>query len=151
MDEEKLQIYMQRWEDVFQSMIRRLHKELAKNLVEGITGSQVFVMKKIYDRGRSTVSDVAEDLCVSLSAITSLVDKLCKVGYVKRQRDENDRRLVWLELTPNGNDILGTCLRSRRQVVEGYLCQLPDGDMEKLLDIYEKLLKIMQAEDAVDK
>ncbi|ACV64819.1 transcriptional regulator, MarR family [Desulfofarcimen acetoxidans DSM 771] len=148
---DKLEIYMKRWEDVFQSIIRRLHNELGKNLVKGITGSQVFVMKKIHERGRSTVSEVAEDLCVSLSAVTSLVDKLCKFDYVNRQRDDNDRRLVWLELTPKGNDILGTCLSARRQVVQRYLRQLPEEDIEKLLDIYEKLLKIMQAEDAGDK
>ena len=151
MDNEKLNIYIRRLEDVFQVFLRRLHHELGKQMVNGITGSQFFVMKKIYDRGRSTVSDVAEDLCVSLSAITSLVDKLNKVGLVARQRDEGDRRLVWLELTSEGNEILNRCLTSRRQVIGRYLEQLPDEDMEQLLSIYERLLGIIQAEDARDK
>ena len=151
MNKKTLHMYMQRWEDVFQLFLRKIHHELANNLVDGITGSQFFVMKKIHERGRCTVSEVAEGLCVSLSAITSMVDKLCKASLAERQRDENDRRLVWLELTPKGKDILGTCQSSRRQVVERYLSQLPEGDIEKLLDIYERLLKIMQAEDAGEK
>ena len=151
MDNEKLNTYIRRLEDVFQGFLRRLHHELGKNKVDGITGSQFFVMKKIHYRGRSTVTDVAEDLGVSLSAITSLVDKLCKVGLVLRQRDENDRRLVWLELTSEGNEILNRCLASRRQVVGRYLEQLPDEDLEQLLRIYERLLGIIQAEDAGEK
>ncbi|MHB1044096.1 MAG: MarR family winged helix-turn-helix transcriptional regulator, partial [Eubacteriales bacterium] len=102
MEREKLTRYLNRLEEVFQHMIRRLHAELAQSMVKGVTGSQFFVLKKIGDRGKLTVSEVAEDTGVSLSAITVLVDRLFKAGLVNRTRDDRDRRLVWLELTDEG-------------------------------------------------
>lgn len=147
MKEEKLALYLDRLEEVFQHLIRRLHSELAQNMVRGITGSQFVVLKKIGDKGRLTVSEVAEDLCVSLSAITALVDRLYKAGFVVRNRDEKDRRLVWLELTQEGYEILALCQQSRKKIVEKYFGQLPEKDIESLVVIYEKLLAIMKREE----
>ncbi len=39
-------------------------------------------------------------------SITSLVDSLCKKGYVTRERSEKDRRVVFLVLTQVGKDLI---------------------------------------------
>ena len=139
--------YFARLEEVFVEMVRRLHSELAEQMVSGITGSQFFVLKKINSKGRLTVSEVADELGVSLSAITALVDRLVKAGLALRSRDEQDRRLVWLEATDKGKDILGKCIESRRKVAAKYFGKLSESDIEKLIEIYEKLLSIMRAEE----
>lgn len=139
--------YFARLEEVFMEMARRLHSELADQMVSGITGSQFFVLKKIENKGRLTVSEVAEELGVSLSAITALVDRLVKAGLAVRSRDEQDRRLVWLEATDKGKGILEKCIESRRKVAAKYFGKLSESDMEKLIEIYEKVLTIMRAEE----
>lgn len=139
--------YFARLEEVFVEMVRRLHNELAEQMVSGITGSQFFVLKKINSKGRLTVSEVADELGVSLSAITALVDRLVKAGMALRTRDEQDRRLVWLEATDKGKDILGKCTESRRKVAMKYFGKLSESDLEKLVEIYEKVLLIMRAEE----
>ncbi|MHB8986607.1 MAG: MarR family winged helix-turn-helix transcriptional regulator [Eubacteriales bacterium] len=148
MEREKLTRYLNRLEEVFQHMIRRLHAELAQSMVKGVTGSQFFVLKKIGDRGKLTVSEVAEDTGVSLSAITVLVDRLFKAGLVNRTRDDRDRRLVWLELTDEGEEILQMCRESRNRIIGRYFSQLPEGDIEKLIEIYERLMVIIQKDES---
>lgn len=147
MEHSNIDKYFARLEEVFLEMVRRLHGELADQMVSGITGSQFFVLKKIGFKGRLTVSEVADELGVSLSAITALVDRLVKAGFVIRSRDEQDRRLVWLEATDKGKDILGKCMEGRRKVAMKYFGQLPEEDIEKLVEIYEKILSIMKAEE----
>jgi len=147
MGESVLDKYFARLEEVFLEITRRLHSELAEQMVSGITGSQFFVLKKISEKGRMTVTEVAERLAVSLSAITALVDRLVKNGLVVRSRDEQDRRLVWLEPTDKGREILGRCIESRKKVAAKYFGRLPGEDIEKLVEIYEKVLSIIRSEE----
>lgn len=147
MEDSSIDKYHTRLEAVFGEMVRRLHVELADQMVSGITGSQFFVLQAIESKGRLTVSEVAEKLEVSLSAITALVNRLVKAGLVVRSRDEQDRRLVWLAATDLGKDTLGTCIESRRNVTNKYFGQLTAADMEKLVEVYEKILTIMHAEE----
>ncbi|OPX92149.1 MAG: putative HTH-type transcriptional regulator YusO [Pelotomaculum sp. PtaB.Bin013] len=146
MDSEKLNLYLERLDEVFQHIARRLHAELAQNMVNGITMSQFVVLKKLNEKGRVTVSEVAEGLNVSLSAITALADRLHKAGLVDRCRDEQDRRLVWLTLTAEGENTVSTCRKARSKVVEKYLSKLPEEDVKHLVQIYEKVLALMRAE-----
>jgi DNA-binding MarR family transcriptional regulator len=126
---------------------RRIHTEFDAHMVSGITGSQFFVLQKINAKGRLTVSEVADKLSVSLSAITALVDRLVQAGLVVRSRDDKDRRLVWLEATDKGKEILTRCIEGRRQVAAKYFGQLSDEDLRKLLEIYEKVLATLKPED----
>lgn len=147
MEEQHIDKYLSRIDEFFTELVRGLHAELACQMVSGITGSQFFVLKKINAKGRLTVSEVAEELGVSLSAITALVDRLVKSGLVVRSRDDQDRRLVWLEATTQGKDVLGKCESGRRKVAMKYFGKLPEEDIEKLIEIYEKLITLMRSEN----
>ncbi|MEW6274062.1 MAG: MarR family transcriptional regulator [Bacillota bacterium] len=138
---------LERLEEVALQLMRRMHAKMDVSMAYGITGSQFFVLKRIHEHGRMTVSAAAEEIGVSLSAITALVDRLVKAGLVTRSRDEDDRRLVWLEVTPQGEEVLKACQAGRKQIMEKYLGQLADDDLEQLVRIYEKLLRIMKEEE----
>ncbi len=135
-----------RLEGILMEIGRRMHAELDAHMVSGITGSQFFVLKTISAKGRLTVSEVAEALGVSLSAITALVDRLAPAGLVVRSRDEKDRRLVWLQVTDKGREVLASCVQGRRRVAIKYFGQLPEKDLENLLEVYEKILAMLKAE-----
>lgn len=139
--------YFTRLEGVLMELGRRLHVEFDAHMVSGITGSQFFVLQKINAKGRLTVSEVADKLSVSLSAITALVDRLVQAGLVVRSRDEQDRRLVWLEATDKGKETLSKCIDGRRQVAAKYFGMLTDDDLEKLLEIYQRVLITLKSDD----
>ncbi|WP_027717634.1 MarR family winged helix-turn-helix transcriptional regulator [Desulfovirgula thermocuniculi] len=146
-----LGVLLERLDAVFQQLFRRLHARLVRSLPEGLTGSQFFALKLIFMRGRMTVSEMAEEHGVSLSAVTAMVDRLHRLGYVERQRDEADRRVVWLSLTPEGEELVRSCLASRRAVLEHYLSRLPAQDVVALVGIFEKLLAIFAQEETEEK
>jgi DNA-binding MarR family transcriptional regulator len=50
----------------------------------------------IRSRTPMTSSQLAEETGLSTSAITGVVDRLEKGGYVRRKRDKDDRRLVFI-------------------------------------------------------
>ncbi len=139
--------YLDKLDEMMPYVVRRLHQELAQSLEEGITGNQFFVMKMINDRGQMTVSEVAEEFNVSLSAVTSLVDRLHKTGMVERRRSEDDRRVVWLELTERGRNIVGACLESRRRILRRYLDKLDEKELEFMIEVNEKIISMMRQEE----
>jgi DNA-binding MarR family transcriptional regulator len=148
MEQDKVHDYLSMLEDVFGELVRRLHMELGQHLIQGITASQFVVLNRIKKKGRMTVSEIADGIGVSLSAITAVSDRLHKAGMLQRRRDENDRRLVWLENTPEGDRVVETINAGRCKVVGKYFGQLPPEDFEKLIEIHEKLLVIMRREAA---
>ena len=50
----------------------------------------------IRNRMPMTASQLAEETGLSTGAITGVVDRLEKAGYVRRKRDQSDRRLVFI-------------------------------------------------------
>lgn len=130
-------------EGVFQEVARNISVRIFQNADQVLTHPQFFMLKRLESRP-ATVSEVAEYLGVSLSAITSMADRLVKTGYVSRSRSENDRRHVWLELTAAGRQALEESIKMRREVINGLLGRLPGEDLAVLHSIYSRLLGLIK-------
>ncbi len=52
--------------------------------------------------GRATHADLARRCMITPATLTGVVNTLVKAGYVRRERDEAYRRVVWLVLTEAG-------------------------------------------------
>jgi len=53
--------------------------------------------------GPMTAGQLAEESGLSTGAVTFLLDRLEEAGMVKRRRDTDDRRRVWVELVPSAH------------------------------------------------
>jgi DNA-binding MarR family transcriptional regulator len=53
--------------------------------------------------GRATHSDLANRCLIAPATLTGIVSTLEKAGYVRRERDTADRRVVWLVITESGS------------------------------------------------
>jgi DNA-binding MarR family transcriptional regulator len=54
--------------------------------------------------GRATHTELARRCFFTPATLTGVVDTLERAGYVRRERDESDRRVVWLVLTDEGRE-----------------------------------------------
>ena len=61
-----------------------------------------------------TISELSERLQVKHHTAVSLVDKLAEAHVVRREPGRNDRRLVFVNLTPTGEKILAKVARLHR-------------------------------------
>jgi len=122
---------------------QNISRRIFQNADQALTHPQFFMLKRL-ESGPATVSEAAEYLGVSLSAVTSMADRLVKTGYVARNRSESDRRHVWLELTVAGRKALEESVKMRREVIYGLLGRLPEEDLEALHSIYSRLLGLIK-------
>lgn len=59
-----------------------------------------------------TVTEVIEHLTGTEPDVARIMDRLEKIGYVTRVRDEQDRRRVLLSITPDGRHVVDTLGRA---------------------------------------
>jgi DNA-binding MarR family transcriptional regulator len=72
-----------------------------------LTNRQMALMLLVYlTPGPHTVRGLAHTLGVSKPVITRALNTLGSLGYLRRVRDENDRRNVFVAKTSNGQDFL---------------------------------------------
>ena len=84
---------------------RLLHMDLVQR-EHGTPLSHVQVLAMLQDVGTMSVSEISRRLGIAKPNITPLVDRLYESGYVDRQHDENDRRVVNIVLLPAGEEKL---------------------------------------------
>lgn len=130
-------------EEVHRQLLRRMMTAWSKFADSGVTASQGFILEKLETEGPLKVSQVAEALCFTSGAITTLADKLISADFVERQRSEEDRRVVYLAITPKGRDMLGKIRAHRNMIVETFFGGLSHEDAQDLIRIYKQILSGM--------
>ena len=106
---------------------------------EGLTITQWSALVSIWTGRANTSADLARDLAHDKGATTRLVDTLEQRGWVTRARATDDRRVVNLEPTPDGEAV---ALRCRDRVIDFWNATLKDWDraeVDTLIALMQKL------------
>ncbi|MCM3732943.1 MarR family transcriptional regulator [Fictibacillus nanhaiensis] len=144
MGNKDLKSYVERLERVHYIVSKRLHPEIA--IEKELTKTQFVLLKTLCVRNKWTVSKLADYMGVKPSAITVGADRLYKRGFVRRYRSELDRRIVYLEITDEGHEILREAENERVDSISNYLNHLSPEELGAFIDIYEKLAIGTQAD-----
>jgi DNA-binding MarR family transcriptional regulator len=89
---------------------------------------------------RLRMAEIADQVLLSRSGLTRLVDRLVQLGYVTRCAAENDGRGAYAELTDAGLEKFQAAQRTHREGVrEFYLDHLSTTDTVVLGDIFTRL------------
>lgn len=111
----------------------------------GITGPQLWVLKTIYQSGSLSLGELSKDMYLHPSTISGLVDRLEKKGVVLRDRNEEDRRVVKVQLTPKGNRVVK---RAPTPVQGKMIYGLRKLKKDDLILIYHSVLKLVEIMEA---
>jgi DNA-binding MarR family transcriptional regulator len=90
--------------------------------------------------GRARMGDLANELLLSRSGLTRLVDRLVRKGWVERAPCEDDARGLYAAITRSGRAKVKSARPSHLDGVrEGFLSKLSDSDLEALSRAWRKL------------
>jgi DNA-binding MarR family transcriptional regulator len=99
----------------------------------GMSSSDLECLDFLNIESRVTAGRLAELTGLTTGAITGMVDRLEKAGWVRRERDENDRRKVFIAIVPENIAKIGRFYEPLQQAVqrdwEGYT----DAELKLLL------------------
>ncbi len=85
----------------------------------GVTPQQYQAMLAIKTHPNATMAmkELAEQLLLTHHAAVQMVDRLAKAGLASREASTSDRRLVFLKLTPKGEELLDLLAQRHLEVV----------------------------------
>lgn len=107
--------------------------------VEGLRPPQAVFLIVLADRGPVTMSEMAKDAKVHPTVVTRFLDRLVRKGFVERQRDESDRRVVQVDLTAKGRKAADMLLKSYLDRVEAALKDASKKDRDTLLAMLARI------------
>jgi DNA-binding MarR family transcriptional regulator len=114
--------------------------------IEELTSRQIIVLLFIYENNCAKITDIADNFMVSLPTITGIVDRLVKKGYLMRERDERDRRLVYVFLNNKGKKFVMRFKATIKKRWYKVLSYLNRKEQEFYLKILKKLIKALNEE-----
>ncbi|MFJ5712971.1 MarR family winged helix-turn-helix transcriptional regulator [Neobacillus sp. NPDC093127] len=125
----------------------QVHKK-AESLIKGkigddLTNDQHYILRYISQSEECTSSELADAFEVNKSAITAIINRMADKGLIKRTRDENDRRVVYLTLTDEGNILYQNCQEKIQFLVESIITQFEESEIKNFINTYEKLAQIL--------
>ncbi|MGI6619900.1 MAG: MarR family winged helix-turn-helix transcriptional regulator [Bacillota bacterium] len=110
-----------------------------------ITTPQFLALVVLKDKPGITMGELCERLYLACSTATDLIDRMEKNGYLERNRDPDDRRVIRLSITEKGQNIIDQVINARRRYVDSILKQLTQEEIDQLERSLEKLDALMVA------
>lgn len=136
--------------------IEKRAKELQKNFEQIIYQFQTVAAETVKDTDKLTpkemnaivfvgkkegciMREISNFLNVADSTVTMLVDNLVKKKLVKRERSDEDRRIIKILLTDEGKAIYQDHLKAYQKLCRGMLLTLDEKEQDLYVDLMKKI------------
>ncbi len=113
----------------------------------GITGVQLMTLHFVKHNDNCKTSDIAYFLSVSPPDATRLVETLVKKGFVERNNDENDRRIIRLRITGDGKKVFENIKKELFLSFSKILEKINEQDAKALLRGMKALSNVLKELD----
>jgi DNA-binding MarR family transcriptional regulator len=88
--------------ETFNDILQIEHRALKEGVLNDLSITEIHTIDAIGMYKYRTMTQVAQDLKITVGTLTTAINKLLKKGYVDRKRGEEDRRSVMITLTRKG-------------------------------------------------
>ena len=113
--------------------------EMSKNGINDIVTSHGDIIYALLKNKQLTMAEIAEKIDRDKSTVTALVDKLVRLGYVTKQRDTQDTRVVYVSLTDKGIELKTIFEAVSNDVLYTFYNGISEKEKEELLRILTKI------------
>ena len=122
-----------RTNDQFQNRLGRLFREY------GLTSSQYNVLRILRGEGKPMPClEIGDRMIQVVPAMTGLLDRLEKQELIRRERCSNDRRVVYVEITPKAKTLLKRLDQPVSELHTDLLGHLNRTELKELSRLLEK-------------
>lgn len=118
------------------SLTLQVDRQLAAH---DLTHAQWLPIYKLSKSPGQTLADMARELMIDPGTLTRAVDKLEHKGLVRRLRSTADRRIVQLELTPEGQRMAAVVPPVLSRVLNAHLAGFSHDDWRQLVQLLQRM------------
>jgi len=124
---------------------RGLHVKVKDLMPEELTVDQFKTLRFLRHNANSTASELAQFFCVGKSSITAIITRLSDKGLLDRVPDDDDRRVIHLKLTEEGERISSLLEERVQNVLSDLIEHFDEKEAIAFIETFEKLAKVVKA------
>jgi MarR family 2-MHQ and catechol resistance regulon transcriptional repressor len=127
-----LRVYMKSVKSVFEVM----KKDISSF---GLDMGAFHILEFLYNKGPHAIQKIGEKFSIPSGSVTYVVDKLEKKGLIQREVSPEDRRLVLVKLTEDGQALFDDIFPKHTETIADVFSVLTDEDKHQLTEMLKKL------------
>ncbi|MGO0905967.1 MarR family winged helix-turn-helix transcriptional regulator [Clostridioides difficile] len=122
------------------NMLKFIENKLNKNGLNELLPTHGNILTALYENnGILTMKEIANKIGKDKSTVTVLVNKLISLGYIERQKSDNDKRITYIKLTEKAMLIEDTFNSISLQVKETAYYNITEKEKQEFLRILKKI------------
>ncbi|MGC4376852.1 MarR family transcriptional regulator [Fictibacillus sp. Mic-4] len=144
---DELRKQLERVDQITEMFFRFKNKVIAQKHEESsykMTPAKYHMLKVVYEKGKCMVVDISRKLELTSGATTINLNRLEEDGLIVRLRDKNDRRIVWIELSEKGKNLIEQVIKNRNTFWTRLLSPLTEEEKEQFVYLTEKITNELQ-------
>lgn len=130
--------YEDYYELIFDNLRRIAFPEEWLTLDTEMSKQELFTLMVVDKLGEATMSQIADRMSFPMSTATGIVDRLVKKGSLQRGRSESDRRIVAIQLTDRGRQMVDSLKTDITSYVGIVFDALDEDEKQYLIRIVDK-------------
>ena len=119
--------------NLFNDILKLEEEAIITDEFKDITNNDMHIIEAVGLSGENTMSVVAKKLGITAGSLTTSVNNLVNKKYVTRKRSEEDRRVVFLQLTAKGKRAYEHHREYHRQMTEAVINKLDENEVPVLI------------------
>lgn len=114
--------------------------------VYGLTPPQYFTLFSLWHQDKACpMHALAEATYQDAATVTGVVNRLLKLGYVRRHRGQDDRRKVYVALSEAGRRVVQEVGDGRHEVWRRSFADLSQTELDQMLRILQTIMHTLQS------
>jgi DNA-binding MarR family transcriptional regulator len=125
---------------VFQQKLIKPFEQFAKSKISPMQFHVMFILE---EKGDLSMSQLSHELLTSKQQMTPIIDKLIESGFVEREHDKADRRVVKINLSSSGRQFLEKQRVEIFEMLKSKIMDLGDDDLSVLYKAFIEIRRVI--------
>ena len=110
-------------------------------LPKGLCESDISILERLERKGARPVNGLARQVGLTSGSMTSAVQRLHRRGLVETRRDLEDKRVVWVSVTPEAEEIVKRFSQLRGEMLEQVFHKWSERERSALINLLRRVRK----------
>jgi DNA-binding MarR family transcriptional regulator len=140
--------------DLIAALMRAMRESSAQGVLfshavaacSGISSSDLECLDIILLSDRASAGELAKATGLTTGAMTGVLDRLEKAGFVQRQRDAADRRKVWITALPEAERQIAPLFLALAAEIDAVLSDYDTAVLKTMLEFYGRARAVLVRE-----
>ncbi|MGG4179883.1 MarR family transcriptional regulator [Virgibacillus pantothenticus] len=107
----------------------------------GMKTSEFIILETLYHKGKQTVREISDSVLIKTGSITYVIDRLEEKGMLQREHCQKDRRVVYIDITDEGKNLMDEIFPKHQKVIEELFMDISDEQKQTIIDVLKKVGK----------